>query len=81
MIHPVRPEKLTEALTLRLPDSTLREPRAVAEANGEEANSFVRRLISDALEAERARYAVLHSIFGPERPESKGNYDAQGNQG
>lgn len=81
MSFPIRPEKLTEALTVKMPDTMLRELRAVAESNGEEAPEFVRRLISDALDGERARYAVLHSIFGRDCPESKEISDDQGNQG
>ncbi len=81
MSFPIRPEKLTEALTVKMPDTMLRELRAVAESNGEEAPEFVRRLISDALEGERARYAVLHSIFGTDPAETKGTSDDQGNQG
>ncbi len=72
------PEKLTETLGLKIGDTMLREVRAVAEANNTEAPDWIRSLIAEALEKERARYQTLKTIFDASDSETKRIMGQQG---
>ena len=61
------PEKLTETIGVKLSVTTLRRAKAIAEHGDIGISEWVRLLIDQALEKERARYLTLDSIFGDEK--------------
>lgn len=57
-------EKLSEKLTVSLPDSTARQLRGIAEAGGVTPSELVRELIEQRVQAEKDKFHALANIFG-----------------
>ena len=66
-------EKLTETVGVKLSETMLKQLRGVAEAAGLEPSAWIRSVIESAISKERERYLSLHSIFGDDGVETKGN--------
>lgn len=71
-------EKLTDTIGVRVSPELHAVVRGVAESSGLTPGEWVRALIEDALQRERARYLALHSIFGADGAQANDSSVQQG---
>ena len=69
------PEKKTEMISIKLATSQLNQLRAIAEMDGVGLAEMVRELIEREVDARRAKFAALHSIFGHDAENSRNDLE------
>lgn len=67
--------KLTDAISIRLTDDDHEVVRHLSASQNLTPAAWVRRLIDQAVAAERSRYEALNEIFGPTGVKRKENHE------